>query len=193
MNRLSTVIPAAALSVLAALLAGGGCEGVVDPAAEKDFLARRGSMTITVLPAFLRDGRDGGYDDAAATTLETFLEEAKLATVTVSDAHVPLRAAPGWSQSKLLRESLAGFTAWLREHPVDTDYAMLPEYLLDGRGHGIGVHLYVLSADGRCAYAIGLNSHHEPFRRVNPKSTADCTQILIDVMRGELVQEAAPQ
>ncbi len=189
MKRLVMLVGACGL---AALSMGGGCGSVIDPDAEKQLLARRGAMSVTVFPAFLRTGGQPQYDDAAAAMLKSAVEDARLATAVVTDAHVPLSGKPGFNQARMLRESLAEFGEWVRSHPIQTDYAMLPEYLVDGRGRGIGVHLYVVTPDGTCAYALGLNSHHEPFRRVNPQNAADCTRIVIDVMRDELaVKEGA--
>lgn len=183
MNRLVMLVTACSL---AALSMGGGCGSVIEPDAEKQLRARRGAMSVTVFPAFLRTGGQPQYDDAAAAMLGAAIEDARLATAIVTDVRVPLSGRPGFNQAKMLRESLAEFADWVRANPIPTDYAVLPEYLIDGRGRALGVHLYVVTPDGRCAYALLLNAHHEPFRRICPQNAADCTRILIDVMRDEL-------
>lgn len=173
-----------ALLAAATTLTLGGCGGVVDDAAHATLHERLGSTSFTVFPAFLHDGRDGGHDPAAATTLAELVRAEGFGTATISTAEVPLSAKPGSNQAKMLRDNLAAFREWLAANPVDTDYAMLPEYLIDGGGRVLGIHLYVLSRDGACADAILLNSHHAPFKDANPQTPADATAVVVDVLRG---------
>lgn len=184
MKRTTTLAAVATLATLFTLNAGG-CGGVVDSQAEKQFQADAGRITVTIFPAYLRDGRAGGYDDAAATTIADALRERNLATVTVSAVHIPFSGRPNFNQAKMLRETLAEFAEYVRTHPIETDYALIPEYLIMGNGHVGGVHALLVDKQGTCAYALGLNSHHEPFQRVDPKSPEDGTRIVLDVMLPE--------
>lgn len=160
----------------------GGCGGVVDDGAHAKLHEQLGTTSFTVFPAFLRDGRQGGYDTAAAQTLAEYLRSEQFGAVTVGQAEIPLSGKPGMNQAKMLRDSLAEFQAWLTAHPIDTDYAVLPEYLVDGQGRVVGIHLYVLAQAGMCADALLLNSHHEPFKKANPQTPADATQVVVGVL-----------
>jgi hypothetical protein len=177
-----------ALLVLALAAAGllllPGCTGIVDPDAHKALLARQGRMSITVYPAYVRR-RPATYDDASAERLAEFLRADGLAEATATDEHVPIPGPWHASQPTMLRESAEAFAAYLREHPGSTDYALLPEYLFGGRGVPVGIHGYVLTADGTVADVVLLNSHWSAFSDADPRTVADCTEILIGVLRDD--------
>ncbi len=175
----------AGLCVTAAL-AMGGCGGLVDEQADQLFHERIGNMSITVFPAFVRDGEEHRYSVSAARDIAAFLTDEKLAPAGVSDAEVPVTSKWGMNQARMFRDSLADFSAYVKEHPIETDYALLPEYLFGGRGAVGGVHVYLVGADGVCAYAVLLNSHHEAFNDVNPQTVPDCTRLVLNVLRDEL-------
>lgn len=176
----------AAIVAGALLVTLAGCGSVVDPGAEQQFMTHLADASITVFPAYVRNGADHHYAAPAAAAIAECLTECNLGRVAVSDDEVPITSQWGVNQSRMFRESVADFVAFLGEHPVDTDYALLPEYLIGGGGKVVGVHTYVLASDGTCAYAIGLNSHHQAFNDVNPQSPDDCTTIIINVLRAEL-------
>lgn len=176
------------LAALATALGGCHFRSDDDVAAERTFRESLGKTTVTVFPACLRDGKNGRHHDAAAGELAGFLNNEKLATAEVSAAHVPLSAFASFSQPVIYDSSIKEFRAWLRDHPVTTDYAVLPEYLLDGRDRPIGVHAYVLHRDGAEAFGIALNSHHASFKSVQPQKIDDATRVLIEGLRTHLVK-----
>jgi hypothetical protein len=169
----------------------GGCGGVIDKQAEKLFYEAIDNTSITVFPAFVRDGDGQSYDAEAAGAIGAFLTEEGLATVTLSDTEVPITGEWGANQAKMFRNSAADFSTFVRQNPIQTDYALLPEYLIGGRGKPLGVHLYLVDAEGTAAYALLFNSHHREFNDVNPQTTDDCTTILISRLRGDLVDADA--
>lgn len=173
----------------------GGCGGIVDKQAAARLRDAIGDTSITVFPAFVRDGEQHRYDADAARSIAEFLTQEGLATATVSDAEVPITSKWGMNQARMFRDSAADFSTYIGEHPIQTDYALLPEYLIGGRGTVVGVHLYLLDPQGTAAYAALLNSHHKVFTDVDPKTTSDCTTIAIDVMRLDLAgnAEAPPE
>ena len=169
-------------------LAAGGCGGIVDEKAEARFRAAIGNTSITVFPAFIRDGQEHRYEAGAAKTIGDFLTRENLATATVSDAEVPITSKWGMNQAKMFRGSAADFSAYVGEHPIGTDYALLPEYLISGGRAVGGVHLYLVDAEGTVAYGALLNSHWKEFNDVNPKTTDDCTTIVINKLRLDLAR-----
>lgn len=176
--------------LLVAMLASavGGCHfrSDDDVAAERTFRENLGKASVTVFPACLRDGKAGRHHDAAAGELAGFLISEKLATAEVSAAHVPLSASASYSQTQIYSSSIREFRAYLRENPVTTDYAILPEYLLDGQDRPIGVHAYVLHRDGAEAFGITLNSHHDSFKSIKPEKVDDATRVLMAGLRKHL-------
>ncbi len=166
----------------------GGCDGIVDEPAEAQLHESLGNTSVTVFPAFVRDGEEKRYDADAADAAGAFLTQAQLATVTISQAEVPISSQWGANQAKMFRGSAADFSAYVRQNPIQTDYALLPEYLIGGAGRPVGVHLYLVNSEGAVAYALLLNSHHREFSDVDPQTTEDCTTILINQLRADLTQ-----
>jgi hypothetical protein len=160
------------------LLTLGGCGSIVDPAAEKQFKQDLGNATITVFPAAVRRAQIT-HDAAAAQQVANYLKDQKLADATASDAEVPLTGSWHSNESTMWKESALALAAYVKEHPINTHYAMLPEYLILGGSGAIGgVHLYVVDSNGRVVAGFGLNSHHKLFNEINPKTVADCTTLL---------------
>ena len=171
------------------LLTLGGCGSIVDAAAEKQFKQDVGSTSITVFPAALR--RDQiTYDAGAARQLADFLTARKLADATASEAEVPLTGSWHANQATMWKESAQALAAYVKEHPIKTRYALLPEYL-GGKEAAVGVHLYVVREDGKVVSGFLLNSHWEAFKDVTPKTVADCTTVLLNQLNAELAPGGA--
>ena len=165
-----------------------GCGGITDSQAQQWLMGNLGNTTVTVFPAFSRRGKTPAYEDRAALEIAAFLESDGLAEPTVSNARVPITGPWHGNQAKMLRESAQSFVTYLSENPVETEYALLPEYLF-GRSEAGGVHCYIVDRDGKIAHAVLLNSHHMPFSKATPKTAEDCTKVLIGVLRGSLKRE----
>ena len=171
------------VSALGLPLVSAGCGGsILDTEANAALLEKVGETTVTVFPAFCRHSKENVYDTSAAKSIAAFLVEDKLAAPTISDVHVPIKGPWHGNQARMLRESAAAFADYLKANPIETDYALLPEYLF-GRSNAGGIHCYVLDADGAVAYVVLQNSHHEPFATAKPKTAKDCTEVLIEVLR----------
>jgi hypothetical protein len=185
MRRPGTILWTLALGCPLGLLSSG-CGSIIDEQAERTLMDALGDTSITVFPAFVRDGQQARYDADAARRIGQFLTEQNLAVPTVSEAQVPITSQWGMNQAKMLRASAADFTAYVQAHPIQTDYALLPEYLIGGQGAVMGIHCYLVDQGGKVAFAVLLNSHHQAFADAQPKSVEDCTEVLIQVLRERL-------
>jgi hypothetical protein len=171
----------------------GGCGGIVDADANAELLQALGDTSITVFPAFVRDGEEQKYDTEAASAIADFVTQENLATVTVSDVEVAITSKWGMNQAKMFRGSAADFSTYVQGNSTGTDYALLPEYLIGGRGTPVGVHLYLVDAEGTVAYAFLTNSHHEVFTDVDPKTLDDCTTMVLNKLRADLTPGGAAE
>jgi hypothetical protein len=86
----------------------------------------------------------------------------------------------------MLKESAEAFFAYVKEHPVATKFALLPEYMLV-KSRPRRLHCYVVDADGRLAYVVLRNSKWPIFAEVDPRSVDDCTEVLVRVLEEELL------
>jgi hypothetical protein len=172
----------AGLGVLSvAVLAVQGCHGVVDPAAERAFRAGVGESTITVYPTFVRDGQDHRYDAAAAQRIANMLER-RGAQVQRSEAEVPITGGWHMNEARMFRESTEALASFVRKNSIQTEYALLAEYIIGGRHVPVGIHCYAVDAEGTPALGVLLNSHFTEFSSVNPQTVNDCTDILLGVL-----------
>ena len=162
-----------------------GCGSIVNPQAKEALFQTLGNTSFTVFPAFVRS--DGAsYDADAAERIGEFLTADGLGDVTLSNEDVPITGSWGMNQAKMLRESAEDFAGYVRDHPIETEYALLAEYLILGTGIPGGIHCYVLDAQGSVAHVVLLNSHWSAFADADPQTVEDCTGVLIEVLRDDL-------
>jgi hypothetical protein len=164
-------------------LLASGCSAI-DKQAAVALQRAIGHTSVTVFPAFVRDGGRKRYDPPSAMRIGEFLQRAGLATPTVSQVEVPISSQWHMNQARMFKDSAADLGAHVVNQPIDTEYALLPEYLI-GRGEVVGVHVYLVDAQGRLAYGALLNSHHPEFRQPPLKSPDDCTSLVIRVLESE--------
>ncbi len=179
-RRLVLVLSTAVFAALA------GCAGWIDRQARSEFLRSLGQTSITVFPAFIREGPRGSYDERAAAEIAAFLKGERLADASAAIGQVPIDQPWHRNQARMLRESAQAFSAYLRAHPTGTQYALMAEYLTGGKRRVVGIHCYVVKANGTPAAAFLLNSHHKAFSRAKLKEPADCTAVVIQVLRDTL-------
>lgn len=176
--------------ILSALFLGG-CGGILDKETEAKFKSSLGSTSVTVYPVVVRGSEGPGsmvWDKAAAKELALWIEEKKLAKVTLATDELQFAARPGMNQARMFRGSMTAFAESVKSTPPRTDYAMTAEYLMGRRGVG-GVHVYVVSREGDLVYGFLSNSHMRAFRRIKPKTAADATRVAIDTMNRDLIEK----
>ncbi len=139
---------------MGALWVSAGCRGIIDEEANATFLKTLGDTSVTIYPAFVRKGQQNLYESGAAEAVGVFFADEGLATVTISQEHVPITGGWRMNQARMLRESAEDFAKYVVEHDIATDYALLPEYLTGSTGGVGGIHCYLLDAGGTVAYAV---------------------------------------
>lgn len=168
---------------------GGGCYH--QSADEKKFFADIGKISITVYPAYLRGPKSSSYDKAAAEKIAAWLNEHKIADARVADEQVPITGGWSYDESRMWRESRDALGAFAKAHPLETGYAMMPEFLgiTDGAHEVVAVHCYTVTREGAYAYGVGLNSHNDIFQSIKPKTVDDCVRAILAQMQQELIDE----
>jgi hypothetical protein len=184
-------IPLAAVLAALGIAPLAGCAGPVDPVLEKAFDNALPSVSLTVYPVMLRSGSASAkFDRALAVQLAERLRRRGL-TVTVVDAEPPLHSEPGFNQAALFRENALAFGEYVakRQPPLKSgEYALQPELLLNASGAPIGVHGYIVTPAGELAGGLGLNSHHEAFQIVNPRTPQDGLEVLLRAFDEEYLE-----
>ena len=168
----------------AAILAIGGCS-IVDPQAKEALMRDLGSTSFTVFPAVVRR-QAISYDENSAARIGEFLATQRLGQGTVSDVHVGISGPWHMNQARMLRESAEEFAFYVKDHPIETAYAVLPEYLLSGSDAVHGIHGYIIDKNGKVAFVVLQNSKWPAFQGVNPQTVEDCTEVLVRALRESL-------
>ena len=169
---------------LALLLASvlTGCRGPIDSAAQARLEQGFGTETVTVFPAHVNRAGFEAWDARAAERLAELCNAEHWFAARVSAVEVPLPVEWSWNQAAMLEDGAEAFAAWVREHPLETRYALIADYLLGPKEAG-GVHVIVVDAEGRVADVSLWNSHWDTFEELAPKSVDDCTEIAVRGLR----------
>lgn len=159
------------------LVWSAACAGPVESQARATFDADFGRATMTVFPTGVRRATVA-FDREAAERLASFVRDGKYFDARSAGGEVALPGAWHMNEARMLRESAEALASWVRAHPIETRYAMMAEYLLQP-DEAIGVHVYVVDAQGRIAWVQLWNSHWEPFGSLKPSDVAGCTEALL--------------
>ena len=149
------------------------------------------SARVTVYPT--RVGGDH-TDRASAARLVGLLNEAKLCQATIAKKG-PVLEGEGWpNEAKVLWLYANAARDYARQHPVDSDYVLFADYWLNPRGEVWAVHFVVCDRAGDWVIADLQNNHQADFQRINPKTLADCDQLVLERLKvyltlGEDTQE----
>lgn len=171
----------------ALILTSLGC-GPVDKEAHQKLLQEIGSLDVTIYPAFVRQrDKEGRWDRGSAAVIAAAFERLGLGVAAVGQEEVSITG--GWhaSQPKMLEESALAFAAHLAEHPAETRYAFLPEFILGRSGHAARIHGYLVDSSGRIALVILTNSKWEGFDQEKLDSPEACAEYLVGRLETELV------
>lgn len=126
--------------------------------------------SISVFPAVVRTQDGTTYHPLAAAAILQHIQENTDAKVTVVSTEVDMTGTvpeKGY-QFDIFHNSLKRFGEYVKQNPIETDYAMLTDYLISHTPNGGyaagGIHCYVVNQKGERAYALILNSHHHNFK-----------------------------
>lgn len=172
------------------VLAAAGCRGPVDPQGHERFTRELGSSTLTVFPAHVNRAGAREWDTPAAERIARLLGEERWFDARTSAIQIPLPLGWHMNQARMLRDGAEAFAVWVREHPIETRYALIADYLLGDRA-AVGVHVFVVDAQGTIVHVSLWNSHWEPFQEVDPKTIDECTQVVLRGLRGQWSKPAA--
>ena len=172
-----------------------------DAVAEKLFLSRLGKATVTVFPAVVRRPNGASHDLATRDALVKLVGTEGAGKPKASETKVDLGPIKGQVQWDVYRSSLTHFVKHLRTHPVDTEFAVLVEFLISPEGSGgeavRAIHCFILDAQRRNAASFLMNSNHGPFQRAQlrvadrtlgagKKLMAAATRALLESLREQL-------
>lgn len=161
------------------VLVATSCAGPdIDRAGQARFLDALGHTTVTVFPAHVNRAGAEEFDDRAAERIAALANERGWFEARASTKHVSLPTVWYMNEAKMLGESAAAFGAYVREHPLETRYALIADYLLGTRAAG-GVHVIVVDGEGRVVDVSLWNSHADVFQEVVPRDVDDCTEVAL--------------
>jgi hypothetical protein len=75
-----------------------------------------------------------------------------------------------WSAAKSIQQAV-------RAAPVQKDYLLFTDFLMESAGKAGAVHTFLLSPAGELVVVDFQNSHHDDFQRLSPASAEDCSEL----------------
>ena len=183
------------MMMLGFLFITAGCTGRVEKKLMDEFFDSLGNTSLTVYPTYVKrhaiddsgkplgyDSDDSGYDLVETERLANFIRCESLAEVTVSSEEVPLDRKWQRTQLGLWQASATAFGNYVVAHPINTEYAMMAEYLILA-DKVWAVHTYVVNARGEVVWLLHLNEHFDVFTNIDPRTPHDSTNVLLDFLR----------
>ncbi|MBN1434359.1 hypothetical protein JW921_06320 [Candidatus Fermentibacterales bacterium] len=174
------VFAATCLGCLAVNCVSGGLE---DPDTARELTESLGSTSFTVFPPIVRGA---GADSRAATEIADFLRSEGFGEAIVAPSGISVPSQYSANELVLLRETATLFSDFLVQNGLDTDWAILTDYVMGGASGAQCIHVYVFAGDGTIAYARAYNQTSESFRLASPSTTPECTRFAIERLRNRL-------
>ncbi len=127
----------------------------------------------------------GRSDKQTAAELVAMLNEAALGKAQTSETDPALKVAGHSNEQKVLWDTARAFRDFIRKNQPATDYAVYADYGLSGTNvHH--VHVIVCDRAGDWVLIEMQNSHHPDFERIDPKSAADCSRLVVARLKDSL-------
>jgi hypothetical protein len=140
-------------------------------------------MRIFAVRVFESTHKDG------ANHLATLINEQKLCRAQVVDKPLYLDIKRDRNELAVVWSMARAFQAYLKENPIDVDYALYADYLMNTEtGRVGGVHFAICNKKGEWVVVDYENSHHADFQSVRPRSLQDCNRLVIRRLRHYLGQ-----
>jgi len=143
----------------------------------KELRAQRKSMTLTVFPARVGDAAD----PASATEIVKMITDGGLCKATAASQALVLKTPRGDpNEMKLLWDLAREFREHVRSNPPATEYTVYADYGLDPQARQVGyVHSVVCDRKGEWVIVDLQNSMQPDFQSINPRSSTDCSALLV--------------
>jgi hypothetical protein len=150
----------------------------LSPKPERDAMARRfeaaqasfATSTLSVYPFRIWETEAGSVEGGEALVAKLTAAGLFLASATEEDTRLVATRDPDQpSQMKIMWDTARDFRAYLREHPADTNYALLVDVTVPVHH----VHLVLCEGSGEWVTASLMNSHHPEFKELDPETLED--------------------
>lgn len=120
--------------------------------------------------------------ETSAVELARRIDDAKLMRATPVEQTPAIEVASDMNEQKVLWSMARNFSAYVKQHPPDADYALLADYLGGTTPTGdlrVGaVHLAVCNRAGELVLVDYQNSHQRDFQSIDPKSVQACDALV---------------
>ncbi|MFO0984524.1 MAG: hypothetical protein U1E76_22830 [Planctomycetota bacterium] len=131
----------------------------------------------------------GELDAAEAGVLAKLFSEHGLGRAISTDMKPSVEITASSNEQRALWDLARSLHEHLVKNPVDADYAMIAEYVMDRERQRVAaVHFVVCSRAGEWVIVDFQNDHHEDFQAVSPSGVAGCRELLLRRVEGYVRQ-----
>ncbi len=180
------------LGAMAGLVLAGltGCQssGSSAPAVQPNqpgFTKYVSDKSVTIYPTVIGNASLPGkptYSSEEAMKLGEWVKTTS--TVTVAQSDEQLKSATPWGADyrNRGRDGIKSLEAHVQANPVTTDYAALAVYQINPEGGATAIYLFMVTKEGKLASWFEANRGYSAFREANPRTPADCTNLLVNII-----------
>ena len=177
-----------AIAALAAatVLGVAGCNSGPTPE-ERVFIDALGKATFTVYPTFVRNTKSTEYYAATADDLAKLIRDEKYGEATVSTEQPAIAGAWRMNEAAMWQTSIASLGDHVKAHPIQTDYAVMAEFLMAPPGHpAVAIHVYIVDREGKRITGVLANDHNSTFDKGPRTTTEECNALLQKLLKDEI-------
>ncbi len=124
------------------------------------------------------------FNSRAAVDLASMINARKLVAAKCNDQSVNIVVKPSSNQQRVLWDFARAVREYIKKNPVDSDYALFADYMLDQkRGEVHAVHLVICDRNGDWVVVEFQNSHQAEYKRIAPESVDDCNRLVVEILK----------
>lgn len=167
------------------LMFAAGCQSSAPPVNETNFKDVVKNSSITIYPTVVADRLRLGqatYHPDEARKLGEWVTSTSNVTIKYSDDHLRSTAAWGDDYRGGPHDGIESLKAHVQANPVATDFAGVAVYQITPESGATAIYLFMVTKEGKLARWFWANRRNKVFRDANPRTPADCTNLLVNII-----------
>lgn len=172
-------IPELSILIISSIMISG-CWSYYSDEAHELFKNRSELISVSVYPVRVVAGQSAEYDSSLAALLVESLNQNSLCQASYYPAALDIPVEWGRNQARMSQTSALAFAEQVKDHAIESGYALLVELLCNPDETYVGgIQYYLSDANGLIASGALSNSHWEEWQSVQPKNRLDGYKVAI--------------
>ena len=167
------------LGLIAVLILLNSCQ-TENKTARQNFVS--GNTKLLVCPVHILDNQVSYYDTISSKKIIDYINVNNYASASFTHLYPPANNKWQANEAKILTNSINLLVEFVKKNNLPNDtYMLYPEFLKAGSAPTVvAIHYCLVNNKGDVVFRGLINSHWDEFKKVNPKTDADCVNIFIN-------------